>query len=247
MGEPPKFAAVETPREIYAALAVPLEQLRSPRARQALADAYLELSADGVWVMIPGFHERAALQDIRAASSFLSALGEAGTPVVSSGPGQLHLALLADEISASIGLAEGERFTMPTPWKPTAKDGKRRGRTRMAYHAKLHWSFRVNSKQAAQAFAAAACDCGVHPPRKPPTGLLVARHAAILRSTQAGEALTGDTAERREWLLGSSTLASWKAADAQMPDKHIAAARYQAVFDGLDSGREAAPGEQLDL
>jgi hypothetical protein len=117
----------------------------------------------------------------------------------------------------------------------------------MAYNAKLHWSFRVASKEASSAFGAAPCDCGQHPASKPPTGLLVARHAAILRSAQAGEALAGEPAERREWLLAAGVRASWKAADAQMPDKHTAAARYQAVFDGLDTGREAAPGEQLDL
>lgn len=247
MEEPPAFAAVDTRREIYATIAVGLEDLSSPRSRQVLADAYLDLGADGIWVKILGFHERASLTDIRAASAFLSALREGGVPIVSCGPGQLHLALLADEISASIGLGESERFTMPATWKPTDNAGKRRGRTRMAYHAKLHWSFRVGSEQARQAFAAVACDCGVHPARKPPTGLLVARHAAILRAEQAAEALSGEPEERREWLLGASAVASWKAADAEMPDKHIAAARYEAVFEGLDAGREAAPGEQAEL
>lgn len=248
MDEPPLFAAVEARREVYATVALRLADLVSPRARRALADAYLDLGADGIWVKIAGFHERASLAGIRAGSAFLSALREGGGPVVSCGPGQLHLALLADDLSTSIGLGESERFVIPATWKPKDADGKSRGRTRMAYHPKVHWSFRVGSDEAQRAFREAPCDCGAHPARKPPTGPVVARHAAILRSAQAAEALTGQTEERREWLLAASTLASWKAADAELPGKHIAAARYEAVFDGLDAGTEdAAPGEQAEL
>jgi hypothetical protein len=245
--EPPQFAAVPIRREIYATAALRLEDLMSPRARQALADAYLALGADGIWVKIADFHQRTALDGIRAGSAFLGALREGDLPIVSCGSGQLHLAMLADEISASIGLAESELFTLPATWDPRKQDGTRRGRRRMAYNSTLHCAFRVGSKEAKGAFAAARCGCAEHPPSKAPTGLLVARHAAILRSEQAAEALSGDRHDRREWLTGSAVFASWKAADAGMPDKHTAVARYHAVFEGLDSGAQAAPGEQIEL
>jgi hypothetical protein len=246
--EPLPFAPLQTPREIFATLAVSASELSSPSARQALADAYLDIGADGVWVKIARFHERASLTAIRAASAFLDALRDGGIPVVSCGAGQLHLALLADDLSASIGLAEGERFSIPRKWRPESADGKRRGRTRMAFHPKMHWSFRVGSDEAARAFQADPCGCGVHPARKSPAGLLVARHAAILRAEQAAEALAGLRGERREWLLAASAMASWKAADAGIPGMHMAMQRYQAVFEGLDAGREvAAPGEQAEL
>lgn len=246
MDEPPEYAAVTVRREIFATIAVDIRDLRSPRARQALVDAYLALSPDGFWVKIDGFHERASDADVRRASTFLSGLRSSGLPVVSCGAGQLHLALLADEISASIGLAESERFKMPVEWKP-ASDGKPRGRTRMAYHPKLHRSFRVGSEQAARAFSEAQCSCGEHLPRIPPTGLVVARHAAKLRAAQAAEALAGDCGDRREWLLASADVASWAAADAGLPGAHTASSKYQAVFEGLDSADEIVAYEQGEL
>jgi len=208
MAEPPPMAAVDVPRVIYATVAVRMSDLMSPTARLRLVDAYLALGADGVWVKISGFHEKAAPAGIRAVGAFFAALREGPVPIVSCGAGQLHLALLADEISASIGVAESERFVVPATWKKKAKDGKRKGRTRMAYHPRLHCSFRVGSENARKAFRQAPCDCGAHAATKPPTGLLVAEHAAILRADQARDALGGDTEERREWVLGSAVKAS---------------------------------------
>jgi hypothetical protein len=87
----------------------------------------------------------------------------------------------------------------------------------------------------------------VHAASKPPTGLLVAEHAAILRSEQARDALTGDTDERREWVLGSAIKASWTAADADIPGMHTSIDKYEALFEGLDAQDEdAAPGEQAE-
>jgi hypothetical protein len=245
--QPPSFAAVPVRREIYATVAVRVEDLLSPRTRQALADAYLALAPDGIWVKIADFDQRASLENIRAGSAFLGALREGGLPVISCRAGQLHLALLADGISASIGLAESELFALPAVWKPRRKDGKRRGRTRMAYNETLHCSFRVGSREATAAFAETRCSCGQHAPGLPPDGREVASHAAVLRARQASEALNGERDERREWLTGSAVFASWKAADAGLPARHTSVRRYQAVFEGLDAGREAAPGEQTEL
>jgi hypothetical protein len=248
IAEPPPFATVDIPREIYATLAVNIADLRSPRAREALADAYLRLGADGLWVKIAGFHERASLIAIRNAGAFLGALREAGTPIVSCGPGQLHLGLLTDDISASIGLGESERFVVPSTWAKKGKKGGPKGRTRMTYHPKYHWSFRIGSEEANRAFGQAGCECGLHAPTKPPTGHVVAQHAAVLRAEQAAEALDGEREDRREWLLASSTVASWTAADADVIDKHTSVSRYQALFDGLDAGGDdAAIGEQSEL
>lgn len=249
ISEPPPFASVQVPREIYATIAVRLGDLMSPAARRALAEAYLAVGADGVWVKIEGFHERASREGIRAGAAFLRALREDGSPVVSCGSGQLHLGLLTEDFSASIGLAESERFVMPATWPARAKDKKPRGRTRMAYHGKFHRSFRVGTENAARAFKSAPCECGLHPPSKPPTGLVVAQHAAVLRADQAAEALDGDREDRREWLMGSSTKASWAAADAGISGEQMSALRcYESLFEGLDSGEDvAAPGEQVEL
>lgn len=162
IAEPPPLAAVDVKREIYATVAVRLSDLMSPRARQRLADAYLGLGADGVWVKIAGLHEKASYAGIRAAGVFFAALRQGPIPIVSCGAGQLHLALLADEVSASIGLGEGERFVIPATWPKPEEGAKRRGRTRMAYHPKYHCSFRVGSEEAVRAFRRAPCECGVH-------------------------------------------------------------------------------------
>jgi hypothetical protein len=243
--EPPPMAAVPVKREIYATIAVRLSDLMSPSARSALAAAYLAIDADGFWVKIEGFHERASAAGIRAGGAFLSALRAGGRPVVSCGPGQLHLGLLTDDLCASIGLAESERFVFPATWPEKKKDDKPKGRTRMAYHPKFHWSFRVGSQEATRAFAAAPCECEFHPASKPPDGFDVGRHAAALRADQANEALDGEREDRREWLLASSTKASWAADDAKVNDKFTSARRYEALFEGLDFGTEqVAPGEQ---
>lgn len=247
MFEAPPFAAVDIPREIYACLAVDVRDLASPRARRELADAYLGLGADGLWVKIANFHERAPKRAIRDAGAFLSILRDGGITVVSCGPGQLHLALLTDDISASIGLGESERFVIPTTWRNNT-DNRRKGRTRMAYHPKFHASFRVGSREAARAFKLAGCSCSQHASAEPPTGLVVARHAAILRTDQAMEALSGEREERREWLLASSAVASWAAADAEIANGYTSGSCYEALFNGLDAGDDdVAIGEQTQL
>lgn len=249
MEEPPPFAAVNVRREIYVTIAVRSADLRSPTARNALAEAYLSIPCDGYIVKIEGFHERASVGTVRAGGAFFGALREGGRPLVSSGAGQLHLAMLADEISASIGIAENERFSVPSTWPKKPKDGKRKGRTRMAYLSRFHDSFRVNSEDAKRAFALGGCDCGVHPAGLPPDGAQVAQHSAILRAQQAAEALEGEREERREWLFGSSIMATWALADAQISGaRRSPAPKYEALFDGLDARDDlAAPGEQFEL
>ncbi len=118
---------------------------------------------------------------------------------------------------------------------------------RMAYNPGLQWSFRIGSEKARAAFVSAPCDCGYHKPEFAPTNIEVPRHAAATRARQAAEALAGEPEDRREWVLASSQMASWKAGDAEILQHHTATPRYQAVFDGLDAGGEIAFGEQADL
>jgi hypothetical protein len=60
--------------------------------------------------------------------------------------------------------------------------------------------------------------------------------------------LEGERADRREWLLASSTIASWAAADAGIAaEKASATPSYEALFAGLDAGLDAAVGEQADF
>jgi len=248
MREPPPFAAADVAREIYVALAIHVRDLASPSARADLAEAYLALEPDGFWVKIEGFHERSSSDAIRNGASFLSALREGGKSIVSCGSGQLHLGLLADDFSVSIGLAENERFRVPSPWRKMNKKGESRGRTRMAYHPKFHRSFRVGTSDARKAFAAAPCECELHVASVPPDGPGVAQHAAILRAEQAREALEGEREDRREWVFASSTMASWATADAELPaEKFSATASYEALFAGLDAGDDLAAGEQADF
>jgi hypothetical protein len=237
MDEPPEFAANPTRREIYAVIAIPVRLLRSPSARSAMCAAYLQLAADGFWVKLDGFDERAARVDIRAGGAFLAELRDGGRPVVSCQPGQLHLGLLADGVSASVGLAEGERFRFPTDWTQQADDdGERRGRRRSAYHPKYLRSFRLGGDGATRAFAEAACPCKRHPPQEPPTGARVEEHAAVVRCQQARDALDGDTADRREWILASAAMASHLAHDAGV-DSTLPVV-FEELFAGLDRADE---------
>jgi hypothetical protein len=247
--EPPPFAAVNVRREIYATIAVRLGDLMSPAARAALAETYLNIGSDGLWVKIEGFHERASLDGIRAGAAFLAALREGGAPVVSCGSGQLHLGLLSDDISASIGVGESERFVIPATWPAKKKGDERKGRARTVYHSKFHRSFRVGSKEAIRAFKAAPCECGMHKADEPPSGGELAQHAAVLRASQACEALDGAPEDRREWLLASAAKASWATDDAGLSgDPTGTLRRYEALFEGLEASSDlAAPGEQAEL
>jgi hypothetical protein len=239
MDEPPAYAANPTRREIYAALAIRASDLRSAASRQSLADAYLALAADGFWLKIEGFDERASRQDIRCAGALFAAFREGGRPVLGDQAGQLHLGLLADGLSASIGLAEGEHFRFPTDWKTQVTDnGQRRGRLRSAYHAKLLRSFRIGGQAALRAFGESPCRCQLHPGHQPPDGNVVEAHAAALRCAQAREALDGEPGDRREWLLATAALATHIAHDAGVD------AVPSVVFEELFAGLDAAQGEQ---
>lgn len=237
MDEPPAYGVNPARREIYAALAVRVNALHSPVVRQTLADAYLDLAADGLWVKLEGFDERASRADIRAGGAFLASLRDGDRPVLCDQPGQLHLGLLADGISASVGLAEGEHFRFPTDWKKqTTETGERRGRRRSAYHPKYLRSFRLGGDGARRAFTEASCPCGLHPPREAPDGARVEPHAAVLRCQQAREALHGDLLDRREWLLASAALATHLAHDAGV-DSTLPVV-FEELFAGLDRDDE---------
>lgn len=233
MDEPPGQAANPARREIYATIAVPVSLLCDPAAALALADAYLELGADGFWVKLAGFDERARRAEIRAGGSFLAELRDGGRPVVGDQPGQLHLGLLADGLSASIGLAEGERFRFPTNWKEqTNEHGNTAGRRRSAYHPKYLRAFRLGDDASRRAFTTASCRCGQHSAAQPPLGSQVEAHAAIVRCRQAHEALDGEIDERREWLLASAAMATHTAHDADVDA--MAPVVFRELLAGLD-------------
>lgn len=238
MAEPADDAVVPVQRELFVVIAVRRELLRSPAALRRLADAHLALDAHGFWVKIEGFDERAARAEIRAGAGLLAMLGEDDRPVVSCGPGQLHPALLVNDISSSVGLSEGERFRLPAPRsRQTYRGG---GRSRTAYHPKYLRAFLVGGEAAGRAFGESACRCGAHPRHRAPEGTEVELHAATVRALEAREALNGDVAERREWLLASAAMASHLGHDAGVDVPPIVV--FQELFDGLDG-----LGEQLDL
>ena len=116
MAEPPENALNDIRRQVFATVAVRIEALRSAQARSALCAEYAKLKVDGYWVKIDGLSEAARLKDITAVGTFLAELREIGKAVVSDQPGLLHLALLADDFSVAIGIAEGERFSFPKNW-----------------------------------------------------------------------------------------------------------------------------------
>lgn len=211
--------------------------LREPSVALALADAYLDLAADGLWVKLEGFDERARRDEIRAGGAFLAELRQGDRPVVGDQPGQLHLGPFADGLSASIGMAEGERFRFPTDWtQQTDENGKTRGRRRSAYHPKYLRAFRLGGASARRAFAETPCACGRHAPAQPPSGSEVEPHAAVVRCRQAQVALDGELGDRREWLLASAAMATHTANDAEV--EAVAPAVFDELFAGLDRGDE---------
>jgi hypothetical protein len=233
MDEPPELALNRIPREIYATIAIHIGALRSAAARAALCEAYLALPADGYWVKLAGFDERAARADIRAGGAFLAELRDGGRPVLCDQPGQLHLGLLADGLSATMGIAEGERFRFPTNWHHGADaDQPRAGRRRSAYHAKLLRSYLVGGEAATRAFAEAACACTHHAQRQPPDGHTVEAHAATVRCVQAREALDGELEDRREWLMAAAAMATEIAHDAGVD--YVQPVVFEELFAGLD-------------
>ena len=137
MAEPPENALNDIRRQVFATVAVRIEALRSAQARSALCAEYAKLKVDGYWVKIDGLSEAARLKDITAVGTFLAELREIGKAVVSDQPGLLHLALLADDFSVAIGIAEGERFSFPKNWAKETEGRERKGRVRSTYHPKF--------------------------------------------------------------------------------------------------------------
>lgn len=233
MDEAPRGAEIPITRELYTTLAVRRETLRSYAEQMRLADAYLSLGADGLWVKIEGFNETAGRSDIRAAAHFLAVLRDGGLPVVCCGPGQLHLGLMVNDLSSSVGLGEGERFNLPGRRK---RDWSR-GRSRTIYHARYLRAYRAGL-YADRAFHTSACRCGRHPSRQPPKGAAIEEHAAVIRADEAGEATTGERAERREWLAATAAMASHLGHDARVDYTQ------SVVFQALNAGMDEAGGQQ---
>lgn len=228
MDEPPELAAVPVRREIYAVIAVSGELLETPRERRRLAEAYLELDADGFWVKVDGLSERSRRSIIRASGSFFGLLQEDERPIVADGTGHLHVALLANDISTSIGLAESERFSLPRP-----REDWSGGRTRTIYHEKYLRAYVAGGDSASRAFAASSCRCGRHPANVAPTERAIEEHAAIVRAREAADALDGSIDERREWVLANAAMASHLARDAGVDcTSHVV---FESLFDGLDN------------
>ncbi len=237
MDQPPEHATVDVRRELYAALAVRVEDLLDRTERERLANAYLELSADGTWVKLLGFHEAASREHVRAGAAFLRELSADARPIVCDGAGQLHLAALTAGVSASCGIGDGERFRHPSDWRQRTSNGKSTGRVRSAYHATLMRSFKVNSRHARAAFASARCRCGQHPPSEPPSNSRAGAHAAVVRMRGGRDALDGEREERREWLLAAAAQATWAADDAGLPPSS-GLASFAAFFEGWDDAEE---------
>lgn len=230
MDEPPELGAVPIRRELYVVIAVDAELLESARERRRLAESYLELEASGYWVKIAGFDERARRSLIRASAAFLALLAKEHGVVVSDGAGHLHVGLLANGVSTSIGLAESERFRLP---QNRPRDDWSHGRARTLYHEKFLRSYRGGGIAAARAFAGASCLCGRHASDAPPTGREIGEHAAVVRAREARDALSGSIAERREWLLAKSAMASDRAHDVGVD--HTPPIVFEALLDGIDS------------
>ncbi|MFI4991987.1 MAG: hypothetical protein ACHQHO_13890 [Solirubrobacterales bacterium] len=240
MDEPSDLGQLPLRRELYMTIAVSKELLDAPRALLALAEACLGLPVSGFWVKLEGFSQRTSRRRIRAGAGFLAALALDGRPVVSCGAGQLHLGLLVNDISTSLGLAEGEHFHLPEVRAERDWSG---GRTRTVYHQKYLRSFRVGADSAARAFRASPCRCRRHRADLPPEKGAVDEHCAVIRAKEAVEALDGQVPVRREWLLASTALASHLAHDCGVD--FTPPAVYEALFEGIDAaqaGRPAATG-----
>jgi hypothetical protein len=236
--EPPDGAPYSFRRQVYATIAAPVDLLRSPTAARKLAEAYLDISADGFWVKLLGFDERAHLESIEAAGRFFSYLREGQRPLVACCPGQLFLGFLVDDISASIGIAGHERFSFPRSWRP-GSEGK--GRSRPIYSGRLMRSLMSHDRRLTKVFERAPCRCRSHDPHIPPSAGAIDFHAASCRAEQAIDALDGDRLDRREWLSAIAERATEVAEDLDLPKKPINPP-YRRLLEGLDGGAGARAG-----
>jgi hypothetical protein len=238
MAEPPELAAVPVRREIYVPIALTTATLESPRERRRLVEAYVELSADGFWVKVEGLNEKSRRALVRSYGRFLALLRrEAGRPVVSDGSGQLHIGLLVNNISTSVGVGESERFRMPLE-RPN--NDWSAGRSHTVYHERFLRSFLCGHAGATNAFLGSPCLCGRHPRNEPPRGAAIDEHGAIVRAREASAALEGEIDERREWLLATAALAAELARDAGVM------CTKDAVFEALFGGLDQPDGQELE-
>jgi hypothetical protein len=239
MAEPPELALVPVRREIYVPIALTTQTLESPRERRRLVEAYVKLAADGFWVKVDGLSEKSRGSLIAAYGAFLALLRrESQRPVVGDGCGHLHVGVLVNEISTSVGLAESERFAMPSD-RPRGDWSA--GRTRTCYHERFLRSFLSDHVAASRAFATSPCLCGRHPCNDAPTGGAIDEHAAVVRAREAAAALEGDIEARREWVMATAALACELAHDAGV--EWTKSVVFEALFRGIDALDEEAAEE----
>jgi hypothetical protein len=206
--EPPPGERFPMQRELYAGMAIGVQDLRAPLDRIWLEREYADLDVDGYFVRIAGLSESSSRFDATNCAEFLLGLWLASQrPVILGGGGNLSMALLAQGLPAvSLGLGEGERFIFP-PQTGTRSQG------RPVYHAGLMRS--VNPKSAHVAASARAhrlfrkhaCECGHHPSHRAPKGPERKLHTFSLRYRDATDFSSGSVGANAELLRTRLTTA----------------------------------------
>jgi hypothetical protein len=212
MAEPPKLAPRQAPRQLFAAIALPLSALRTDATVEELVELYRSVRAAGYWVRIADFNERAAPELVGRGARLLWQLQcVTQRPVVASGPGPLGLALVAGGLAAfSVGICSNERFAEP------AESSGRRG-TPSVYHPAFMRAFDARGENARNAFRSVGCECGHHPPERPPRGREILLHTCAVRLDEMRELRSVAPARRPAHLLQRLGSASWHATDADVP------------------------------
>jgi hypothetical protein len=243
MEEPHPLSGMTVRRELYATIALPVEEVRSPEARQALVASYGGLAVDGFDVALIGYHHEATPEDITAGTSFLTELAATDPrPVLSQCPGHLAHLLLSYGISCSIGIAGGERSRM----EPI--DAGAQGPTaRSAYHPKLMRSYQLPTKKilgrtSKRVFGELGCDCGEHDQRVPPTNAELPRHTLRVRAGAFAEAIAEPDRNARLSVIHDSLIeATHIAAEIDVPHFSTPVAdAFLAVALGDDEQQQAA-------
>ena len=237
---PPPQHPGARPRELYASIVVQGREVEG--ATPALIDAYAGLEVAGYWLVVMNAG-RSKTQIAGVARLALGLQQRSGRPVVVTGIGDVHLALLASGVAAVCAGLHGMRATFPPEQIDNAEDGV----AVHIFHPAILSSLPLGERYAParrRLFSQRPCRCGAHPASEPPVGRAATiAHNRYQLQHEALEAASMDPVIAESRLLARASRASTLRRELQLGPL---AAGWMGVADAARDLRALGDADEMN-